>query len=89
MRFDVMEMNFNMIRQIQQYGEVDMQQKELGCKLCRKCYINLVVGDNWTLGKVRQNSYICQTCSRVDKAVYRKESKERKQKGLKFYKEMF
>ena len=31
-------------------------------KQCRKCSVDLVVGDNWAISQHKCGNYICRTC---------------------------
>jgi len=47
-------------------------------KLCRKCSIVLVLGKNWSLGRQKDNNYICSSCLSAYDRSYRKEHKQQR-----------
>jgi len=41
-------------------------------KTCRKCEVELVVGENWNESQARGRQYICRPCTNAKQAEYRK-----------------
>ena len=55
-------------------------------KRCRKCEVELVVGDNWTAGLHRHNNYICKVChSGSVKKYWSKNPEKRKDNWASWY----
>ena len=56
-------------------------------KRCKKCDVELVVGKNWTAGKMKGRNYICRPCASALNAKYRKANLEKiKVSEVKYYK---
>ena len=56
-------------------------------KTCRKCDIELVVGENWTASRAKNGEYICRDCVKAYKAEYYKANPEKKRaQNAEYYK---
>ena len=64
---------------------MENQIKNTQIKYCRKCQVQLIVGDNWLESQIKSRSYICNGCRKEKNKEYDQNNKDKKKEYLKEY----